>query len=157
MTAIKICKRCEEEFKPKNCKQERCEKCEKYIVAQTLEAKTGRVTTRCGGSIPVWIAYRCLYCGEYFNQTEAEIHFGKTRTEHVKALARKIQMDPDKPGSHDPDTCECDECKKLRKGDRKRWNCSNCHKSLLGAKEKEEGSLSCPHCGRPIYSKKPII
>jgi len=34
-----------------------------------------------------------------------------------------------------------------------KWNCKNCHKSLLEAKEKEDGSLSCPHCGLIIYAK----
>lgn len=33
------------------------------------------------------------------------------------------------------------------------WNCRNCHKSLKNAKEKENGSLSCPHCGLIIYAK----
>jgi len=80
----KVCRRCEKEFEPvyrgKDIFSVRCDECERFIVAQTMEAReTDRVTTRSGGSIPVWIAYRCLYCGEYFNQSEAEEHFGETR------------------------------------------------------------------------------
>ncbi len=56
-----------------------------FVARQTKEARlTGDVTLRnCGeirtGTIPVWEAFRCLYCGEYFNQTMAEEHFGMTR------------------------------------------------------------------------------
>ena len=59
-----------------------------FVAKQTKEAKeTGSVTLRnCGeirtGTIPVWIAFRCLYCGEYFNQSLAEQHFGVTREEY---------------------------------------------------------------------------
>lgn len=53
-----------------------------FVAKQTNEAKeTDRVTIRGCGTIPVWIAYRCLYCGEYFNQSMAEEHFGMTREE----------------------------------------------------------------------------
>jgi site-specific DNA-cytosine methylase len=40
------------------------------------------------GVVPVWMAFRCLYCGEYFNQREAEEHFGKTRAEWEKLNER---------------------------------------------------------------------
>lgn len=58
-----------------------------FVAKQTKQASTmGFVTIRnCGeirsGTIPVWMAYRCLYCGEYYNQTLAEEHFGMTREE----------------------------------------------------------------------------
>ena len=58
-----------------------------FVAKQTQEAESmGYVTLRnCGeirtGTIPVWMAFRCLYCGEYFNQTMAEEHFGMTRKE----------------------------------------------------------------------------
>ena len=78
------CLRCEAEFLPMNHDQVRCYECGLFIANQTIEAKTGWVTTRGGGSIPTWIAFRCLYCGEYFNQSEAEIHFGETRIEANK-------------------------------------------------------------------------
>ena len=51
-----------------------------FVAKQTKEAaSTARMTVRGCGSIPVWAAYRCLYCGEYFNQATAEEHFGKRR------------------------------------------------------------------------------
>lgn len=62
----------------------------KFVAKQTKEAeKTGFVTLRNAGeirrgTIPVWMAFRCLYCGEYFNQVMAEEHFGKTREEYFK-------------------------------------------------------------------------
>ena len=53
-----------------------------FVAKQTKEAKeTGYVTIRGYGKIPLWIAFRCLYCGEYFNQSLAEAHFGMTREE----------------------------------------------------------------------------
>ena len=53
-----------------------------FVQMQTRQAQTtGWVQIRDGGKIPVWVAYRCLYCGEYFNQTGAEQHFGMTREE----------------------------------------------------------------------------
>ena len=65
--------------------QESVEAKRKFVAKQTKEASsTCQVTLRnCGeirtGTIPVWMAFRCLYCGEYFNQTMAEEHFGITR------------------------------------------------------------------------------
>ena len=56
-----------------------------FVVAQTFEASsTGKVTVRSGLTIPVWISFRCLYCGEYFSQGGAETHFGITRIEFCK-------------------------------------------------------------------------
>ena len=61
-----------------------------FVAMQTLEASsTGHVTLRnCGeirtGTIPVWVAFRCLYCGEYFNRTMAEEHFGMTREQFLE-------------------------------------------------------------------------
>ncbi len=65
-----------------------------FVAKQTHEAATtGNVTLRdCGeirtGTIPVWMAFRCLYCGEYFNQSMAEDHFGITREQFFEQ-ARK--------------------------------------------------------------------
>ena len=57
----------------------------KWVNNQAIEAsQTGNVTVRDGRRIPVWLAFRCLYCGEYFNQVGAEKHFGKTRMEFNK-------------------------------------------------------------------------
>ena len=66
-----------------------------FVAKQTKEAaSTGNVTLRnCGeirtGTIPVWVAFRCLYCGEYFNQTMAEDHFGMTREQFLNNLQKK--------------------------------------------------------------------
>lgn len=58
-------------------------KCE-WVTQQTAEAcKTGKVTVRSGHRIPVWLAFRCLYCGEYFSQSGAEEHFGTTRADYL--------------------------------------------------------------------------
>lgn len=69
----------------------------KFVTLQTKDAEnTGLVTLRNHGeirtgSLPVWMAYRCLYCGEYFNQAMAEEHFGITRKEFFE---RKNQGRP---------------------------------------------------------------
>lgn len=56
-----------------------------WIAEQTREASSSRsVTVRDGHKVPIWMAYRCLYCGEYFNQAGAEYHFGETRMEFNK-------------------------------------------------------------------------
>lgn len=67
-----------------------------WVAHQTNQARsTGWVTTRKGVTLPVWCAFRCLYCGEYFNQAEAEEHFGKTREEFNKDAppAEKIEVE----------------------------------------------------------------
>ena len=53
-----------------------------WVRNQTMMARDGSVVLRNGSVIPVWCAFRCLYCGEYFNQAGAEEHFGKTRIEY---------------------------------------------------------------------------
>jgi len=68
--------------------EESVEEKREFVAKQTKQAKeTGWVTLRnCGeirtGTIPLWMAIRCLYCGEYFNQSGAEEHFGMTREEY---------------------------------------------------------------------------
>ena len=58
-------------------------KCE-WVSQQTREAsQTGSVHVRSGTLVPVWMAFRCVYCGEYFNQTGAEQHFGKSRIDFI--------------------------------------------------------------------------
>ena len=55
----------------------------KWVAQQTVQAcRTGKVTVRSGYTIPVWLAFRCLFCGEYFDQVGAEEHFGQKRTEY---------------------------------------------------------------------------
>ena len=54
-----------------------------FVAKQTQEAQsTGYVTVRNNRKIPVWMAFRCLYCGEYFGQGGAEAHFGMKRSEY---------------------------------------------------------------------------
>ena len=57
-------------------------KCD-WVTQQTFEAcRTGKVTVRTGHTIPVWLAFRCLFCGEYFSQSGAEEHFGTSRADY---------------------------------------------------------------------------
>jgi len=46
----------------------------------------GRPFVRCGclRKLQMYEAYTCLYCGESYCATCAEIHFGKTRAEYQK-------------------------------------------------------------------------
>ena len=54
-----------------------------WVQRQTFLAKNkGYVITRSGKKVPIWMAFRCLYCGEYFSQREAEEHFGRTREDY---------------------------------------------------------------------------
>jgi hypothetical protein len=42
----------------------------------------------CGKTLPIWMMFRCLYCGFYFCQSCAEKHFGKTRAQNnLEAIA----------------------------------------------------------------------
>jgi len=63
--------------------EETIEQKREFVAKQTAQAmSTAHVTIRSGGTIPLWAAYRCLYCGEYFHQVGAEQHFGMTREEY---------------------------------------------------------------------------
>jgi len=65
--------------------EENVEEKREFVAQQTKQAKeTGLVTIRSNTilTIPLWMAFRCLYCGEYFNQSGAEEHFGMTREEY---------------------------------------------------------------------------
>ena len=56
----------------------------KLVLSQLREAhKTGQVTVAGGSKISLWSAFRCLYCGEYFDQKGAEEHFGITRKQYL--------------------------------------------------------------------------
>lgn len=56
---------------------------------QTMQAMgTSSVNCSCEIKLPLWLAFRCLYCGGYFCQKCAEKHFGKTRSQY---LAEKEQ------------------------------------------------------------------
>lgn len=58
---------------------------QKRVRAQFFEAMgpSPQVTCSCGLCMPVRFAYRCLYCGEFYCQSCAEIHFGKTREQYT--------------------------------------------------------------------------
>ena len=61
---------------------------ERFAV-QLKAVRAGR-KLRCAGCttrIPVWAAYRCLYCGLWFCQACASTHFGATRGEYYAANA----------------------------------------------------------------------
>jgi hypothetical protein len=56
-----------------------------FVRKQFEEAKGNcMVTCGCGLKLPLRFAYKCLYCGEFYCQTCAEEHFGKTREEYFK-------------------------------------------------------------------------
>ncbi|MBW2644563.1 MAG: hypothetical protein JRE23_00035 [Deltaproteobacteria bacterium] len=60
-----------------------------FVRKQTMQAmKSSAVNCSCEIEFPLWLAFRCLYCGVYFCQKCAEKHFGKTRAQH---LAEKEQ------------------------------------------------------------------
>jgi len=43
----------------------------------------------CGKWVRIDFAYKCLYCGFWFCAACAEVHFGKTREEHIEELKAK--------------------------------------------------------------------
>lgn len=43
----------------------------------------GRDHKGCGRWVRIDMAYKCLYCEFYFCEKCAEIHFGKTKEEHI--------------------------------------------------------------------------
>lgn len=51
---------------------------------QWQQAKRGSVECECERVVQIRFMYRCLYCGIWFCQQCAEIHFGKTREEWAK-------------------------------------------------------------------------
>ena len=68
-------------------------KCE-WVAQQTREAsQTGFVHIRNGKRTPVWIAYRCYYCGEYFNHAGAEKHFGTSRIEYNETESKEGEIE----------------------------------------------------------------
>ena len=54
-----------------------------FVAAQWRQVKGAwpMVTCECDLTLPLRFAYRCLYCGQFYCQVCAEIHFGKTRDE----------------------------------------------------------------------------
>ena len=57
--------------------------------AMYQEGKTVQeVTCGCGLTMPLRFAYKCLYCGEFYCQSCAEQHFGKTREQYSSDKTR---------------------------------------------------------------------
>ena len=56
----------------------------KLMRRQFDQAKGNAVSCECGMTMPLRFAYRCLYCGVFFCQACAEIHFGKSRKQYNK-------------------------------------------------------------------------
>ena len=57
-----------------------------------IEGRTPLINCECGRLTPMRHLFRCLYCGCWFCQTCAEVHFGKTRAEYAaEAVARQAQ------------------------------------------------------------------
>lgn len=47
----------------------------------------------CGLKIYLPLAFKCLYCGEYYCQPCAEEHFGETREEWATKNANNIELE----------------------------------------------------------------
>ena len=57
----------------------------------------GTVTCGCGQARALTMAFRCLYCGEWFCRNCAEIHFGQTVQEWIvaKRIEKRHEMEKD--------------------------------------------------------------
>lgn len=53
-------------------------------------AGAGKVTCECERTLPLPYLFRCLYCGCFFCQACAEVHFGKTRKQYAEERATEI-------------------------------------------------------------------
>lgn len=54
---------------------------------------TPNVKCRCGQFLPVWMAFRCYYCGEFFCRACAAAHFEKRMSESAsRDEARMIRQ-----------------------------------------------------------------
>jgi|GEM_PF-2517759 len=51
---------------------------------KAVEFPQSQVKCRCGHKAPVYAMYRCYYCGEFYCEKCAPIHYGKTREEYKK-------------------------------------------------------------------------
>ena len=56
---------------------------------ETMQGNIPMVTCECGLNMPLRFAFRCLYCGQWYCTTCAEIHFGKTREQYNKEKAAR--------------------------------------------------------------------
>lgn len=58
-----------------------------------IQGRTPGVNCECGLLIPLRHMFRCLYCGCWFCQACAEVHFGKTRKEYAAEAAAKLAQE----------------------------------------------------------------
>ena len=71
---------------------------QKFVAKQFREAmyqegkKVQEVTCGCGCKMPLRFAFKCLYCGEFYCQTCAEHHFGKTRAQWIADKAANVKL-----------------------------------------------------------------
>lgn len=69
-----------------------------FVAKQFREAmyqewkKVQEVTFRCGLKMPLRFAFKCLYCGEFYCQSCAEDHFGKTRAQWIADKAANAEV-----------------------------------------------------------------
>lgn len=56
-----------------------------HVLRQMQQASASKteIECRCGQRVRLWMAFRCLYCGEYFCKGCAEEHYGKSRAEYL--------------------------------------------------------------------------
>jgi hypothetical protein len=52
-----------------------------------------KVTCECNRTLALACMFRCLYCGCFFCQTCAEVHFGETRKAYAARRAAEIEGD----------------------------------------------------------------
>lgn len=75
--------------------EETAEEKAEFVMNQLREIKNSRpkVTCNCGTLIYWFNAFRCLYCGEFYCQSCAEEHFGKTRKEWIECDSGNAELD----------------------------------------------------------------
>lgn len=56
---------------------------------QSIEPGMPHITCECGATINMRFLFRCLYCGCWFCQRCAEVHFGKTRKQYAAEAVAK--------------------------------------------------------------------
>ena len=75
-----MCRKSDKEHKRITIERQKAE-----LVQQTMDGvpvRLGTITCGCGRRRSIMHAVRCLYCDEWFCETCAEDHFGKTRRRH---------------------------------------------------------------------------
>jgi predicted nucleic acid binding AN1-type Zn finger protein len=66
----------------------------KRVIKQFTQAKyelPTMIDCACSRRIPIRFMYKCYYCGEYFCEKCAEVHFGKSRKDYK---AEKVKCVP---------------------------------------------------------------